>query len=256
MRLNARPASTPAGSAAARGRTGPRRTAAHLSLPGISSVCRHGRVLTIVRTMKTLARTPFVTHTLAAIAVVGALAGCATPADNKEQCLAADWRTVGYEDGLRGAPADRIGGHRVACGKHGVTPDLAAYLDGRERGLQQYCQPRNGFRAGVNGNAYANVCAGAAEAAFIDAYRQGRQIYDARAALRSCDERGHRRTGVAQGADRAPHRAGDRPGAADAAAHQPVGAHRAVVGAHAGTGRQRADPRAPEPLRALTLKVR
>lgn len=135
--------------------------------------------------MKTLARTPFVTHTLAAIAVVGALAGCATPADNKEQCLAADWRTVGYEDGLRGAPADRIGGHRVACGKHGVTPDLAAYLDGRERGLQQYCQPRNGFRAGVNGNAYANVCAGAAEAAFIDAYRQGRQIYDARAALRS-----------------------------------------------------------------------
>jgi hypothetical protein len=135
--------------------------------------------------MKTLVRTPFVTHALAALVAVGALAGCATPADNQAQCLAADWRTVGYEDGLRGAPADRIGGHRVACGKHGVTPDLAAYLDGRERGLQQYCQPRNGFRAGVNGSAYANVCTGAAEVAFVDAYRQGRQIYDARAALRS-----------------------------------------------------------------------
>ncbi|MDZ7652892.1 MAG: DUF2799 domain-containing protein [Burkholderiaceae bacterium] len=135
--------------------------------------------------MKTRARNPLVTHTLAAIAVVAALVGCATPADNKDQCLAADWRTVGYEDGLRGAPADRIGSHRVACGKHGVTPDLAAYLDGRERGLQQYCQPRSGFRVGVNGNTYADVCAGAAETAFIDAYRQGCRIYDARAALRT-----------------------------------------------------------------------
>jgi len=136
--------------------------------------------------MNVHARTPLARSALAGLLVTALLAGCASaPADNKDQCLAADWRTVGYEDGLRGAPADRIGGHRVACARHGVTPDLAAYLDGRERGLQQYCQPRSGFRAGLNGNGYADVCTGAAEAAFIDAYRQGRQIYDARAALRS-----------------------------------------------------------------------
>lgn len=136
--------------------------------------------------MNACVRIPFARPALAGLLVTALLAGCASaPVDNKDQCLAADWRTVGYEDGLRGAPADRIGGHRVACARHGVTPDLAAYLDGRERGLQQYCQPRNGFRAGVNGSGYADVCTGAAEAAFIDAYRQGRQIHDARAALRS-----------------------------------------------------------------------
>jgi cell division protein FtsB len=111
------------------------------------------------------------------------LAGCATGM-GKDQCAAADWHTIGYEDGLRGAPADRIGTHRVACAKHGVTPDLATYLQGRERGLQQYCQPKNGFRVGLNGGGYADVCPGPSETAFVDGYRWGRQIHDARAALR------------------------------------------------------------------------
>ena len=60
----------------------------------------------------------------------------------KSECVTADWRTIGYEDGLRGYPADRIGAHRVACAKHQVAPNLPAYSDGRERGLVEYCQPR------------------------------------------------------------------------------------------------------------------
>lgn len=111
------------------------------------------------------------------------LAGCAS-GPGKEQCVATDWRTVGYEDGLRGFPAERIGAHRVSCGPHGVTPDLTAYLEGRERGLKEYCLPKNGFRVGVNGGGYANVCSGPTEASFVDAYRWGRQIHDARRALR------------------------------------------------------------------------
>jgi hypothetical protein len=111
------------------------------------------------------------------------LAGCATGMD-KNQCAAADWRTVGFEDGLRGASADRIGVHRTACAKFQVTPDLPAYLEGRERGLQQYCQVANGFRVGLNGAGYDSVCTPAQEPAFLAAYRQGREIYDARSALR------------------------------------------------------------------------
>jgi len=126
------------------------------------------------------------------------LGGCATGM-GKDQCVAADWRTIGYEDGLHGLPADRIGAHRVACAKHQVTPNLAAYSEGRERGLREYCQPKNGFRAGINGSAYANVCSGAAEAAFIDSYRYGRQIHDARAELRGTHARlRDAREGVAQ----------------------------------------------------------
>ncbi len=134
--------------------------------------------------------------------VVGAIlfilvAGCAGV--SKEQCASADWRTIGYEDGLQGYPATRIGTHRIACAKYQVAPDLAAYTEGRERGLQEYCQPRNGFRAGLNGRTYENVCPAATEPSFLQSYRQGRQIHLARAELRSTQAQLHRaRDGLVQ----------------------------------------------------------
>ncbi len=119
---------------------------------------------------------------------VALLAGCAGGL-GKDECRIADWHTIGYEDGLRGYPAERIGAHRAACAKHQVAPDLAAYTDGRERGLLTYCQPSNGFRVGLNGRPYANVCSGANEPAFVDGLRHGRQIHDARAELRDAQNR-------------------------------------------------------------------
>jgi Protein of unknown function (DUF2799) len=116
------------------------------------------------------------------------LGGCATGM-SKDECALADWQTIGYEDGLRGFPAERIGAHRVACAKHQVTPNLAAYTAGRERGLREYCQPKNGFRVGLHGGGYANVCSGPTEPAFVNGYRYGRQIHDARAELRTTHAR-------------------------------------------------------------------
>ena len=120
----------------------------------------------------------------------GLLAACATGM-SKDECALADWQTIGYEDGLRGFPAERIGAHRVACAKHQVTPNLAAYSTGRERGLREFCQPKNGFRVGLQGGGYANVCPGPTESAFVDGYRYGKQIHDARAELRSTHARLH-----------------------------------------------------------------
>ncbi len=125
------------------------------------------------------------TTTLACVTGVLAaalLAGCAGGL-GKDECRTADWRTIGYEDGLHGLPADRIGAHRAACAKYQVTPDLVAYTEGRQRGLLEYCQPRNGYRVGLNGRPYYNVCSGATEPGFVDGYHYGRQIYDARAEL-------------------------------------------------------------------------
>ena len=124
---------------------------------------------------------------LALLAVV-VLAGCASGL-GKDECVTADWRMIGYEDGLHGYPADRIGFHRASCAKYQVVPNLAAYGEGRERGLVEYCQPKNGFRVGLNGGGYANVCSGAVETAFVDSYRYGRQIHDARAELNSTQSR-------------------------------------------------------------------
>lgn len=124
---------------------------------------------------------------LALLAVV-LLAGCASGL-GKDECVTADWRMIGYEDGLHGYPADRIGFHRASCAKYQVVPNLAAYSDGRDRGLVEYCQPKNGFRVGLNGGGYANVCSGAVETAFVDSYRYGRQIHDARAELSNTQSR-------------------------------------------------------------------
>jgi len=112
--------------------------------------------------------------TLAAIA----LSGCATM--SADECAATDWMTVGYEDGVRGYTADRIGQHRKACAKHGVTPDFAAYKSGREQGLREYCQPGRGFDVGSHGGRYYGVCNATLEADFLDAYNAGYQLYTLR----------------------------------------------------------------------------
>lgn len=103
------------------------------------------------------------------------LAGCATM--GKDECLNANWLTIGFEDGSRGYPGNRIGEHRKACAKHGVTPDLAAYESGRKRGLVTWCAPRNGYRIGLGGGQYNGVCPRSMEAPFIEAVSKGRAVY-------------------------------------------------------------------------------
>jgi hypothetical protein len=151
----------------------------------ISSLCSAARLPTIVAMLHQPHKLAALT---AALVVVFALGGCATGL-NRDQCIAADWRMIGYEDGLHGQPADRISAHRVACATHQVTPNLTAYSEGRERGLVEYCQARNGFRVGLAGAGYANVCSAATEPAFVGAYRWGRQIHDARAELHTTRSR-------------------------------------------------------------------
>ena len=96
------------------------------------------------------------------------------------ECQALDWQTIGYEDGVSGYSGNRIGQHREACGKHGVTPDLAQYQTGRERGLREFCKPANGFRVGAHGRGYSGVCPADMDGPFVDAYQSGRQLYTLR----------------------------------------------------------------------------
>ena len=104
-----------------------------------------------------------------------ALAGCASM--SKDECLAVDWRTVGYEDGVEGYPGDHIAQHRKACAKYGVRADLALYQEGRNQGLLEFCQPINGYNLGVRGAAYRGVCPVQSESAFLSAYNAGHDLY-------------------------------------------------------------------------------
>lgn len=124
---------------------------------------------------------------LALAAALALLSGCAQKM-TREECRLVDWRTIGYEDGVAGQPGDRIGQHRRDCAEHGVAPNLDAYLAGRSAGLREYCQPHNGYRAGVNGHAYYDVCPAELAPAFVQAYEDGRALYVREQRVRDADE--------------------------------------------------------------------
>jgi uncharacterized small protein (DUF1192 family) len=105
------------------------------------------------------------------------LTGCASSTLSKDECRTVDWRTVGYEDGVAGRSGEQIGRHRQACAEHGVTPDLDAYRAGRAEGLREFCQPRNGYRAGASGQVYYDSCPPELAAPFLAAYDEGRELY-------------------------------------------------------------------------------
>jgi hypothetical protein len=118
---------------------------------------------------------------LPATMLLFALGGCAGM--DAEECRTADWRAIGYEDGVQGHDAASFGAHRKACAGHGVSADLDAYLGGRGEGLEQFCRPQNGYSLGVQGNPYGGVCPLALEAAFVAAHAEGYGLYQRQAAL-------------------------------------------------------------------------
>jgi ribosome modulation factor len=117
----------------------------------------------------------------ATLAVLALLQGCATL--DKDECMLADWRLIGYQDGVAGKSATVVGEYREDCAKHAVVPDLDAYRAGREEGLQQYCKADNGYRLGNAGRGHSAVCPTALEGDFRDAYNAGRKLYLARSAV-------------------------------------------------------------------------
>ena len=104
--------------------------------------------------------------------------GCASM--DKDECLVADWRLIGFQDGVQGKSAAAVGTYRKDCAGYRVVPDLDAYQAGRREGLHQYCVPANGYRLGNAGRPYNAVCPAATERAFRAAYNTGRDIYLAR----------------------------------------------------------------------------
>ena len=132
---------------------------------------------------------PFLTAAILAALVL--LQGCATL--DKDECLLADWRLIGYQDGVAGKSATVVGEYREDCAKHAVVPDLDAYRAGREEGLQQYCTVDNGYRLGNTGRGFAAVCPAALAAGFRDAYDAGRELYLARSAVNNTHSNIHSR---------------------------------------------------------------
>lgn len=107
------------------------------------------------------------------------LAGCSGLSRN--QCLASDWETIGFRDGVSGTDSTALMRHQDACMKHGIKADRRAYLAGWTEGVVRYCRPANGFDLGERGAAYRNVCPEDLQSDFRAAYHDGRQLHIAHA---------------------------------------------------------------------------
>ncbi len=94
-------------------------------------------MVSTIQRVATLARRA--TGPWAMILIILSIVGCATM--DKDECLVADWRLVGFQDGAQGKSAAAIGTYREDCASYRVVPDLDAYQAGRREGLLQYCVP-------------------------------------------------------------------------------------------------------------------
>jgi hypothetical protein len=113
------------------------------------------------------------------------LSGCASM--DREECMVADWRAIGFEDGAKGHALSYLGNHRKACAEYGVTPDMERYEQGRLAGLQEYCTPINGFKLGKAGDQLNPVCKPPFADEFKQAWSQGIEIFNANTELRKSE---------------------------------------------------------------------
>jgi len=127
------------------------------------------------------ATTPFLFIALVALL----LAACSTM--NQDDCLSADWYALGLEAGSQGESRDRLDRQSDACNKHGIALNRAAWLEGYEYGLEDFCIPAKGYEYGRRGQAYRGVCPSHLEGGFLLGYQQGRTLYDAQQRVAQVD---------------------------------------------------------------------
>lgn len=96
---------------------------------------------------------PFYWALIAATLAVGACASM-----SPEECVVADWRQIGLQDGNAGYNNQQLARHQKACTKVNITPDFNQYRIGYQAGLKNYCQPQNVFSLAMQGRGDINVC--------------------------------------------------------------------------------------------------
>ncbi|MEM7215790.1 MAG: DUF2799 domain-containing protein [Pseudomonadota bacterium] len=116
------------------------------------------------------------------------LASCQTL--SKEECIAADWRVIGEQDGAAGyAPQQRFGDHAKSCEKAGVVPNQSLWNEGYQLGLRRFCTPLSGLAHGQKGGQYQNVCPTELAGGFVSGYSLGLEQHNRTNELNSIKRR-------------------------------------------------------------------
>jgi hypothetical protein len=84
------------------------------------------------------------------------MSGCATM--NEQECLTANWESVGYSDGRAAKEANQLDKHRATCIEHGVAADRSAYDRGYNTGIHTLCSEDTAFTFGTDGKSVPAAC--------------------------------------------------------------------------------------------------
>lgn len=122
----------------------------------------------------------------AAIACAGFVSSCETM--SAEECAAADWRALGFNDAA-GNGSDNFRSRAESCGEKGFVADGAAYAAGFGEGMYQFCQPAYAFQYALRGGSFNGVCPAELQRDFYGAYTDGGRIHAAQAELNDARSR-------------------------------------------------------------------
>ncbi len=115
---------------------------------------------------------------LALLALVSGFALTACETMSAEECAAADWRALGFNDAANNG-AERFGDRAESCAEKGFGADGGAYASGFSDGMYQFCQPPNGFAFARRGGVFNGSCPADLQYDFLAAYNDGRRVRDA-----------------------------------------------------------------------------
>lgn len=101
------------------------------------------------------------------------------PVVTKQLCQQANWRALGFSEAVKGTAPGAVRHYWQGCSAHGIVVDLNAYADGHNAGLGKYCNRAEGYRLGLKGEPYLNLCQGTLEPDFLRGYEQGKKVYEA-----------------------------------------------------------------------------
>ena len=115
--------------------------------------------------------------TLVAVTALAGLSACTmVPVEERAaQCAQTDWTKFGVNDGTLGVPTSDRSDKFADCAEVGQPADLVAYQAGRTQGLQTYCTLENGYKVGLEGRRYDNVCPPSLAADFLQGYERGKK---------------------------------------------------------------------------------
>lgn len=119
---------------------------------------------------------------LSILAVCLVMVGCSSM--SKEQCISADWRSYGYQDGATGKETTNFQRYSRTCGDYGIETDFQAYLEGHKQGLTVFCTEPKGEEYGAKGYRYSGICKSYDESAFLKGYQSGQKVYHLNAQIR------------------------------------------------------------------------